>query len=78
MVARMPEPTPLLFERVPRGIFGPLGDPYAELYWEILAELYRREFEREPFVVTRLTAGQDRAPIPPAQRRHCRQALHAP
>lgn len=52
----MPEPTPLLFERVPRGIFGPLGDPYAELYWEILAELYRQEFEREPFVVTRLTA----------------------
>jgi hypothetical protein len=52
----MPEPTPQLFERVPRGIFGPLGDPYAELYWQVLAELYRQEFEREPFVVTRPTA----------------------
>jgi Family of unknown function (DUF5716) len=52
----MPERTPALFERVPRGLFGPLGDPYAELYWELLAELYRHEFEREPFVVTRLTA----------------------
>jgi hypothetical protein len=52
----VPEPTPALFERVPRGLFGPLGDPYAELYWEILAELYRHEFEREPFVVTRPTA----------------------
>ena len=52
----MPEPAPALFERVPRGLFGPLGDPYAELYWELLAELYRHEFEREPFVVTRPTA----------------------
>src|SRR5436189_5584865 len=52
----MSELTPALFERVPRGLFGPLGDPYAELYWELLAELYRHEFEREPFVVTRPTA----------------------
>lgn len=56
MVNGMPERTPSLFERVPRGLFGPLGDPYAELYWEVLAELYRHEFEREPFVVTRPTA----------------------
>lgn len=48
--------TPALFERVPRGLFSPLGDPYAELYWELLAELYRYEFEREPFVVVRSTA----------------------
>jgi hypothetical protein len=53
---RMPERAPSLFERVPRGLFAPLGDPYAELYWELLAELYRLEFEREPFVVTRPTA----------------------
>lgn len=52
----MSERTPALFERVPRGLFGPLGDPYAELYWELLAELYRHEFEREPFVVVRSTA----------------------
>ena len=52
----MSELTPALFERVPRGLFGPLGDPYAELYWELLAELYRHEFEREPFVVVRSTA----------------------
>src|SRR5216117_1172987 len=52
----MSELTPALFERVPRGLFGPLGDPYAELYWELLAELYRLEFEREPFVVVRSTA----------------------
>src|SRR5438093_418536 len=52
----MAELTPALFERVPRGLFGPLGDPYAELYWELLAELYRHEFEREPFVVVRSTA----------------------
>jgi len=31
----------------------PLGDPYAELYWELLAELYHHEFEREPFLVLR-------------------------
>src|SRR5438128_12323912 len=52
----MPEHTPALFERVPRGLFGPLGDLYAELYWELLAELYRHEFEGEPFVVVRPTA----------------------
>ncbi|HEV2986717.1 MAG TPA: Wadjet anti-phage system protein JetA family protein, partial [Vicinamibacterales bacterium] len=52
----MPEHAPALFERVPRGLFGPLGDLYAELYWELLAELYRHEFEREPFVVVRSTA----------------------
>src|SRR5439155_21696633 len=52
----MSERTPALFERVPRGLFGPLGDPYAELYWELLAELYRHEFEREPVVVVRSTA----------------------
>jgi hypothetical protein len=41
---------------VPRGLFGPLGDPYAELYWDLLASLYRYEFEREPFVVLRSVA----------------------
>jgi hypothetical protein len=52
----MPELTPAFFQRVPRGLFGPLGGLYAELYWELLAELYRHEFEREPFVVVRSTA----------------------
>src|SRR5579863_1211243 len=52
----MAEALPKLFERVPRGLFGPLGDRYAELYWELLATLYRCEFEREPFVVLRLVA----------------------
>ena len=52
----MLEHPPALFERVPRGLFGPLGDLYAELYWDLLAELYRHEFEREPFVVVRSTA----------------------
>jgi len=47
---------PKLFERVPRGLFGPLGDRYAELYWELLATLYRCEFEREPFIVLRPVA----------------------
>ncbi|MBI5489006.1 MAG: hypothetical protein HY905_16855 [Deltaproteobacteria bacterium] len=45
-----------LFERIPRGLFGPLGDPYAELYWEVLASLYQHEFEREPFLVLRAVA----------------------
>src|SRR5262249_51747829 len=52
----MPDSPPALFGRVPRGLFGPLGDPYAELYWQLLAELYRYEFEREPFIVVRSTA----------------------
>jgi hypothetical protein len=50
MVASVVEATPALFERIPRGLFGPLGDPYAELHWELLATLYRCEFEREPFL----------------------------
>jgi len=50
------EAAPKLFDRVPRGLFGPLGDPYAELYWELLASLYQHEFEREPFVVVRPVA----------------------
>jgi hypothetical protein len=45
-----------LFERVPRGLFGPLGDPHAELYWELLANLYCYEFEREPFIIARQVA----------------------
>jgi len=52
----MPEAAPRLFDRVPKGLFGPLGDPYAELYWELLASLYQHEFEREPFVVLRQVA----------------------
>lgn len=48
--------TPGLFERIPRGLFGPLGDPYAELYWELLSTLYTCEFEREPFIVLRPVA----------------------
>ncbi len=52
----MSENVPKLFDRVPRGLFGPLGDPYAELYWELLASLYRYEFEREPFLVLRAVA----------------------
>lgn len=47
------EGAPRLFERVPRGLFGPLGDSYAELYWAVLATLFAHEFEREPFVVLR-------------------------
>ena len=49
---------PKLFDRVPRGLFGPLGDPYAELYWDLLADLYQYEFEREPFLVLRQTASE--------------------
>jgi Wadjet anti plasmid transformation system JetA-like protein len=49
-------PVTNLFQRVPKGLFGPLGDPYAELYWELLANLYQCEFEREPFVVVRPVA----------------------
>src|SRR5438132_1728155 len=56
IVASVIGPTPGLFERIPRGLFGPLGDPYAELYWELLAALYQHEFEREPFVVVRAVA----------------------
>jgi hypothetical protein len=52
----VPDTAPKLFERVPRGLFGPLGDPYAELYWELLSALYQQEFEREPFVVIRQAA----------------------
>lgn len=52
----MLEAAPKLFDCVPRGLFGPLGDPYAELYWELLASLYQHEFEREPFVVVRSVA----------------------
>jgi hypothetical protein len=52
----MPDNPPALFGRVPRGLFGPLSDLYAELYWDLLAELYRHEFEREPFMVLRSTA----------------------
>ena len=37
---RVLEAAPNIFDRVPRGLFGPLGDPYAELYWELLASLY--------------------------------------
>ncbi|MCC7385221.1 MAG: hypothetical protein IT384_25460 [Deltaproteobacteria bacterium] len=47
---------PRLFDRVPRGLFGPLGDPYAELYWDVLGGLYLHEFEREPFLVVRALA----------------------
>jgi hypothetical protein len=53
---RVHEGSPKLFDRVPRGFFGPLGDPYAELYWELLASLYQHEFERGPFVVVRAVA----------------------
>ncbi len=53
MVCSVATPAPSLFERIPRGLFGPLGDPYAELYWELLATLYTSEFEREPFLVLR-------------------------
>jgi hypothetical protein len=52
----MLEISPKLFDRVPRGLFGPLGDPYAELYWDLLASLYQHEFEREPFTVLRPVA----------------------
>lgn len=52
----MQSTVPKLFDRVPRGLFGPLGDPYAELYWDLLATLYQYEFEREPFLVLRQTA----------------------
>ena len=56
MVVSVIGPTPGLFERIPRGLFGPLGDPYAELYWELLSTLYTCEFEREPFTVVRPVA----------------------
>src|SRR5262245_53489038 len=52
----MDDSIPKLFDRAPRTLFGPLGDLYAELYWEVLAVLYAFEFEREPFIVERTTA----------------------
>jgi hypothetical protein len=55
-MASVVEATPALFERIPRGLFGPLGDTYAELYWDLLATLYMCEFEREPFLVLRPVA----------------------
>lgn len=45
-----------LFKRVPRALFGPLGDRHAELYWELLVGLYECEFEHAPFVVLRQSA----------------------
>jgi len=56
MLPPVHDDVPRLFERVPRGLFGPLGDPYAEIYWELLASLYQHEFEHEPFVVLRSVA----------------------
>jgi len=50
------ENAPKLFDRVPRGLFGPLGGAHAELYWELLASLYQHEFEREPFNVAKPVA----------------------
>ena len=52
----MSQHTLALVDRVPRDLFGPLSDLCAKLYWELLAELYRHEIEREPFVVVRSTA----------------------
>lgn len=49
----MLQPTPKLFDIVPRALFTPLGDRYAELYWAVLARLYQHEFEREPFLIVR-------------------------
>lgn len=45
-----------LFKQIPRGLFGPLGDRHAELYWDLLIGLYECEFERPPFVVLRQSA----------------------
>jgi hypothetical protein len=71
---------------------GLADDVAAEHYWELLAELYRHEFEREPFVVVRpaspsrdradrrLTCADspDPAPRHPSHGARERRALHRP
>lgn len=44
---------PPLFDRVPAGLFGPLGSAFGTIHWAVLARLYQFEFEREPFEVVR-------------------------
>lgn len=50
------EPLPALFFRIPPTLFKPLGGNTPEVYWEILAALYRYEFEREPVYLVREVA----------------------
>lgn len=45
-----------LFDRVPRGFFGPLAGPLAPMYWTALQRFYEYEFEREPFFILRPAA----------------------
>ena len=52
----MSNPIPALFERLPAGLFGPLGSALAPLYWSILARFYQLEFEREPFFLVKQAA----------------------
>ncbi|MBK6688182.1 MAG: hypothetical protein IPG45_27150 [Deltaproteobacteria bacterium] len=47
---------PDLFARVPTGLFAPLGDPHAALYWALLGTYYQHEFEREPFALAKAFA----------------------
>ena len=47
---------PALYEHIPSGLFGPLSSLYSGLYWEILARFYQLEFERDPFILTRIVA----------------------
>ncbi len=52
----MTDPIPALFDRLPAGLFGPLGSPLAPLYWSVLARFYQLEFEREPFFLVKPAA----------------------
>jgi hypothetical protein len=47
---------PALFSQIPVGLFGPLSSLYSGLYWGILARFYQLEFERDPFILTRIVA----------------------
>jgi hypothetical protein len=47
---------PALFDRIPPGLFGPLGGSLAPLYWELLVRFYQHEFEGEPAMLDRNSA----------------------
>ncbi len=47
---------PHLFDRIPATLLGPLASGQSPLYWDILAEFYHLEFEREPFFLVKTVA----------------------
>ncbi len=51
-----PPDIPHLFDRVPATLLGPLASGQSSLYWDVLAEFYHLEFEREPFFLVKNAA----------------------